>query len=205
EIRQRLDAVGARYDVVEDDELIAQTADLLAEGKAIGWMQGRMEFGPRALGARSVLADPRSATINDSLNARMERSEFMPFAPYVAAEDADQVFELPAGARAAARFMTITCAVRPEWRERLKAVTHVDGTARPQLITREENPLYYDVLAEFKRRTGAPALVNTSFNAHEEPIINSPAECARALRDDRVDAVLTDHALWRPPGPAARA
>jgi carbamoyltransferase len=107
-------------------------------------------------------------------------------------EDAATVFELGAASAYAARFMTITCRVRPEWRERIAAVVHVDGTARPQVIRRGPNPLYYDVLGEFARRTGVPVLVNTSFNAHEEPIINTPAECARALLDGRVDAVLTE-------------
>lgn len=193
-VDRAFDAAGLIREPGDPAEAAAQAIDA---GDAVAIYKGRMEFGPRALGARSVLADPRSRTINDSLNARMERSEFMPFAPYIAEADADKVFDLPAGARETARFMTITCAVRPEWRERLPAVTHVDGTARPQLIRRDENPLYFDILKAFEARTGIPVLINTSFNVHEEPIINTPDECIRALKADRVDAVVTDNALWR--------
>jgi carbamoyltransferase len=125
----------------------------------------------------------------------------MPFAPVVAAADADLVFRLPRASRYAARFMTITCDVRPEWNERIPAVIHVDGTARPQLIERPANPLYFDILAAFKARTGLPVLINTSFNVHEEPIINAPEECAQALAEDRVDYVATGNGVY---GPAER-
>lgn len=155
-----------------------------------------MEYGPRALGARSILAAPGDPQINQVLNHRLSRSEFMPFAPVVREKDAERIFELGAAKAYAARFMTITCQVRPEWRQRIAAVVHVDNTARPQVIRREQNPLYYDVLTEFAQRTGVPVLINTSFNAHEEPIINTPEECARALLDGRVDAVLTETAIY---------
>ena len=92
--------------------------------------------------------------------------------------------------------MTITCDVKPAWRSRIPAVVHVDGTARPQVIRRADNPLYYDILAAFKQLSGLPTMINTSFNVHEEPIINSPEECARALRDDRVDYVVTEDAVY---------
>jgi carbamoyltransferase len=157
---------------------------------------GRMEFGPRALGARSILASPADHAINDDLNRRLERSEFMPFAPYVLDEDADTVFEITPVNRYAARFMTITCGVRPEWRDRIPAVVHVDGTARPQIVRDAENPLYAAILRGFRDRTGLPVLVNTSFNVHEEPIVNRPAECARALVDGRIDFVVTERAVY---------
>ena len=137
-----------------------------------------MEFGPRALGARSILASPSDHAINDNLNRRLERSEFMPFAPYVLDEDADKVFEITPVNRYAARFMTITCGVKPEWRAKIPAVVHVDGTARPQIVREQENPLYAQILRRFRDTTGLPVLVNTSFNVHEEPIVNRPAECA---------------------------
>lgn len=156
-----------------------------------------MEFGPRALGARSVLASPHDKEINHSLNLRMERSEFMPFAPYVRDIDAQEVFNLPESFMEAAKFMTITCTVKDAWKDRIPAVVHIDNTARPQVITREENKLYYDILTAFKESTGLPVLINTSFNVHEEPIINTPAECARALIDDRVDAVVTEQGFYR--------
>ncbi len=172
------------------------SADRLAEGRIGALYQGRMEYGPRALGARSILASPADAAVNQSLNDRLQRSEFMPFAPVVSASDAAEIFDIGEVNRYAARFMTICCAVRPAWRERIPAVVHVDGSARPQIIRRADNPLYFDILAAFKERTRLPVLVNTSFNAHEEPIVNRPEECLRALEDGRVDFVVTPHAVW---------
>ena len=166
-------------------------ARLLARGFVGALYVGRMEYGPRALGNRSILAHPAERSINNELNARLERSEFMPFAPVVAACDAGEVFEVSAVNAYACRFMTITCAVRPAWRERLAGIVHVDGTARPQIVARHENPLYYDILTTFKGLTGLPVLVNTSFNVHEEPIVNTPEECLQALGDGRVDFAIT--------------
>ncbi len=158
-----------------------------------------MEYGPRALGARSILASPADAAINDTLNQRLGRSEFMPFAPVVGAERAAEVFEIDGVNAYAMRFMTITCAVREGWAARIPAVVHVDGTARPQVIGREANPLYYDILAAFTGRTGLPVLVNTSFNVHEEPIINTPGECAQTLAEGRIDYVATARGVYRAP------
>lgn len=180
---------------------VALTAEALAAGRIGAIYRGRMEYGPRALGARSILASPADADVNRKLNDRLERTEFMPFAPVVADDDAALLFDIGGVNRYAARFMTIACGVRPEWRARVPAVVHVDGSARPQIIERPENPLYYDILAAFKARTGLPALVNTSFNVHEEPIVNRPEECARALADGRVDFVATAAGMWsREPG-----
>jgi carbamoyltransferase len=169
---------------------------MLLAGRVGAAYIGRMEFGPRALGARSILARPDDASINAELNQRLERSEFMPFAPYVLDEDADKVFEISELNRYTARFMTITCAVREEWRRRIPAVVHVDGTARPQIVCDRANPLYAEILHRFRRATGLPVLVNTSFNVHEEPIVNSPRECLRALLDRRVDFVVTEQACY---------
>jgi carbamoyltransferase len=157
---------------------------------------GRMEFGPRALGARSIIASPSDPAVNDQLNKRLDRSEFMPFAPFVLDEDAGRVFEITPVNRYAARFMTITCAVRPEWRERIPAVVHVDCTARPQVLRERENPLFGGILRRFRDGTGLPVLINTSFNVHEEPIVNRPQECVRALVEDRVDFVATSAAVY---------
>ncbi|MGH7003544.1 MAG: carbamoyltransferase C-terminal domain-containing protein, partial [Alphaproteobacteria bacterium] len=180
----------------------AETAsELIAKGGIVAIYTKGMEYGPRALGARSILATPSDAAINDTLNKRLERSEFMPFAPVVAEEDADKVFKLGRAKAYSARFMTITAHVQPGWRERIPAVVHVDDTARPQTIRRAANPLYYDILKAFERRTGLPILINTSFNVHEEPIINRPEECLRALRDSRIDYVVTERAVYA--GPAA--
>lgn len=183
------------------DDPVAATVEALIKGDAVAIYTGRMEFGPRALGTRTVLASPVARGINDSLNARMERSEFMPFAPVILEDQADTVLDLPAASRYSARFMTITCQVKPHWQDRIQAVVHVDGTARPQLIKREDNPLYYDIVKAYFQRTGIPVLVNTSFNVHEEPIINSPAECMRALLDDRVDSIVTQRALYQAVNP----
>jgi carbamoyltransferase len=175
----------------------AVSVSLLIEGLAGAIYEGRMEFGPRALGARSILASPADAAVNTRLNARLARSEFMPFAPYVLDEDAAEIFEIGAANRYACHFMTITTAVREEWRERIPAVVHVDGTARPQIIDARSNPLYARILSGFKAATGLPVLVNTSFNVHEEPIVNTPQECLRALLDDRIDFVVTRNSVYR--------
>jgi carbamoyltransferase len=157
---------------------------------------GRMEYGPRALGSRSILANPARRDTHDLLNERLARSEFMPFAPVITAEKAAQVFDVNSVNAYACRFMTMTCDVRPQWRERIAAVVHVDGSARPQIIERDVNPLYYDILVAFERRSGLPVLVNTSFNVHEEPIVNQPAECKQALTDGRIDFVVTTRGVY---------
>jgi carbamoyltransferase len=184
---------------------VGTAATWLAQGRIGAIYNGRMEYGPRALGARSVLANPADPDIHHLLNRRLKRSEFMPFAPVVAEADAAEVFDIGAVNRYAAHFMTIACDVRREWRERLPGVVHVDGSARPQIIARTENQLYFDILAAFKAKTGLPALVNTSLNVHEEPIVNRPEECAKTLEDGRVDFVVTPEALWTRPAPASAA
>lgn len=175
---------------------VETAATLLKNGKAVAIVSQRMEFGPRALGARTIMASPQRRDINDSLNARLDRSEFMPFAPVVAEEDARKVFDVNDANAYACRFMTITCDVKAEWAPRIPAVVHVDNTARPQIIRRSENPLYYDILNTFKTLTDLPVLVNTSFNVHEEPIVNAPEEAAQALIDDRIDYVVTDDGVY---------
>jgi carbamoyltransferase len=157
---------------------------------------GRMEYGPRALGARSILANPSRRETHDLLNERLARSEFMPFAPVITVEKAATVFDVDKVNAYACRFMTITCNVKPEWRQRIAAVVHVDGSARPQTIERETNPLYYDILTAFERESGLPVLVNTSFNVHEEPIVNKPSECVKALLDGRIDFIVTTQGIY---------
>jgi carbamoyltransferase len=175
---------------------IGKAVDALVAGKVVAIYTGRMEYGPRALGSRSILASPVAREINDSINKRLDRSEFMPFAPVVLEEYAAKVFDIHEGNSYAARFMTITCAVHPAWRERIAAVVHVDGSARPQIVRERDNPLYFRVLSRFHERTGLPVLVNTSFNVHEEPIIDRPDQALRALADGRVDYILTDDSLY---------
>jgi carbamoyltransferase len=193
EIDHHLNAAGAQRHAGPPAQV---ASELLAAGKAGAAYLGRMEYGPRALGARSILASPANYAINDELNRRLERSEFMPFAPYVLEEDAERVFDITSVNRYAARFMTITCAVKPEWHARIPAVIHVDGSARPQIVRDQDNPLYADILRRFRAATGLPVLINTSFNVHEEPIVNRPVECLQALKEGRVDFVITEQAVY---------
>jgi len=151
------------------------------------------------------MANPSRRETHDLLNRRLARTEFMPFAPVIRAERAAEVFDVDRLNAYACRFMTITCNVKPHWRERIAAVVHVDGSARPQIIARDANPLYYDVLAAFERASGLPVLVNTSFNVHEEPIVNTPAECVRALTDGRIDFVVTTQGIYERTTPPAGA
>ncbi|MCK9236559.1 MAG: hypothetical protein M0Q29_06790 [Thiopseudomonas sp.] len=174
---------------------VGTAADLLAQHKVGAIFTQAMEMGPRALGARTILANPDKRDINDSINKRLQRTEFMPFAPFVRDVDAEQVFDISQSVKYACRFMTVTANVKTEWVDKIAAVVHVDGTARPQIIERSENPLYYDILGQFKDKTGLPVLVNTSFNAHEEPIINTPEEALQALKEDRVDFIVCDNAV----------
>lgn len=196
----RIDAVlaGGHGIAREDGDPVAATVARITNGQAGAIYSQRMEFGPRALGARTILGSPADHRINDELNERLERSEFMPFAPVISEERASEVFEVSELNSYASRFMTVTCAVRPEWRDRIPAVVHVDGTARPQIIRRADNPLYHDILTAFERETGLPVLINTSFNVHEEPIVDTPEQCLRALTDHRIDFVVTDQAVYSP-------
>ncbi len=188
-IRRELDRAGVSAQRMEEGALIAHAARAMHDGRVVGWFQGRMEFGPRALGNRSMLARPTDQKINDWLNKRLERSEFMPFAPSVLAEHADEVFHGVEKARHTAEFMTITFDVREEWRTRIPAVVHVDGTARPQLVRREVNPLYHRLITAYRDLSGIPLVLNTSFNVHEEPIVCAPAEAVRAFVERRVDCL----------------
>lgn len=171
-------------------------ARMLAERQILGLYLGRGEYGPRALGARTIMASPVDRSINDWLNKRLERTEFMPFAPVVRDARVDEAFDLPPALHYAARYMTVTCNVKPQWRDRIPAVVHVDGTARPQVIRREDNPVYYDILQRFEEISGLPCAINTSFNAHEEPIINRPEEALRALAQGRVDRLVTASGIF---------
>ena len=165
------------HEELDDITLIEQTADDLAAGRVVGWMDGALEMGPRALGHRSILAAPHDVAMRDRLNREIKfREEFRPFAPVVTAESAGKYFELPPGGLRLARFMSGVFAVRPEWRQRLAAVTHVDGTARVQALERHMAPRLYALLEAYERRTGIPVLLNTSFNVAGEPIVNRVVE-----------------------------
>jgi carbamoyltransferase len=146
-----------------------------------------MEYGPRALGNRSILYQPGDPSVNDWLNELLRRTEFMPFAPSSMDEAADDLYVDVAGGRDTARFMTITFHCRPRTQETCGGVVHVDGTARPQLVRREDNPSYWRILDAYRRRTGTPTIINTSFNLHEEPIVRSPQDAVRAFLDSALD------------------
>ena len=189
-------ARAAREDdqVVEElDEtvLIERIADELAAGRIVGWMEGASEFGPRALGHRSILAAPHSGEMRDRLNRDIKyREEFRPFAPVAPIEAADRYFELPPGGARLARFMSGVFPVRPEWRDRLAAITHVDGSARLQTLERDMAPRLHALLEAYGRRSGIPVLLNTSFNVAGEPIVNRALEGYSTFRRCGIDALV---------------
>jgi carbamoyltransferase len=187
EIRAVLDAAGLGYRHLPAEGLAEAAARAIHEGLVVGWFQGRMEFGPRALGYRSIVASPVDADMHQRLNDRLSRTEFMPFAPSVLAECAGAIFRDVEPAAHTAEFMTITLDVEPQWRPRIPAVVHVDGTARPQLVRRDRNPLYHRLIERYRDLSGIPLVLNTSFNVHEEPIVCRPEEAVQAFVDKRVD------------------
>lgn len=176
-----------RYRQVDDVD--AELARRVADGRIVARFRGRLEYGPRALGHRSILYRPTDPTVNDWLNARLRRTEYMPFAPSVLEERAAEYFQGWRPCDRAAWFMTATYHVTPLCRDRAPAIVHVDGTARPQVVRREHNPAYHRLIAEYERLTGLPILVNTSFNIHEEPIVCTPGDALRAFTAARLDAL----------------
>lgn len=186
EVVRALDAAGLRYCRMGEDQLIARVACDLADGKIVGWFQGRFEMGPRALGNRSILADPRRPEMRDVLNAKVKQREpFRPFAPAVLAERAAEFFEIDQPDP----FMTLAPRVRPESRDRIPAAVHVDGTGRIQTVARESNPRYYGLIEAFGRFTGVPILLNTSFN-RSEPIVASPKEAIECYLRSGMDVLV---------------
>jgi carbamoyltransferase len=184
-----LAAAGYALEPLDEDALVSRAADAIHSGRVVGWFQGRMEFGPRALGNRSMVARPTDDEINKTLNARLARTEFMPFAPSVLEEHAAGIFDGVAKSPDCLPFMTITCNVKQEWRPRIPAVVHVDGTARPQTVSRAANPLYWRLIEAYRQRSGIPLVLNTSFNVHEEPIVCFPENAVQALSEDRIDCL----------------
>jgi len=182
---------GHRFEELDDSALIEQTADDLAAGRVVGWMDGALELGPRALGHRSILAAPHAVAMRDRLNREIKfREEFRPFAPVVSIESADRYFELPPGGARLARFMSGVFPVRKEWRQRLAAVTHVDGTARVQALEHAMAPRLHTLLEAYGRRSGIPVLLNTSFNVAGEPIVNRVVEGYTTFRRSGIDVLV---------------
>jgi carbamoyltransferase len=181
---------------LDETALIERVADELAAGGIVGWMDGPCEFGPRALGHRSILAAPHSAAMRDRLNRDIKyREEFRPFAPVTPIEAADRYFELPPGGARLARFMSGVFPVRPEWRAQLAAITHVDGSARLQTLERDMAPRLYAVLEAYGRRSGMPVLLNTSFNVAGEPMVNRALEGYSTFRRCGIDALVAGKTL----------
>ncbi|CAN1536383.1 COG2192 Predicted carbamoyl transferase, NodU family [Methylophilaceae bacterium] len=214
EIEQRLSQAGATFDVVSDTQLIDQTAQALADGLAVGWHQGRMEFGPRSLGARSIIADARSPTVQKQLNLKVKyRESFRPFAPSVLREDVADWFEINTDSP----YMLLVADVKKEKqlamteaqkqlfgieklnvpRSEIPAVTHVDYSARIQTVSKETNPKYHALISKFKEITGCPVLVNTSFNVRGEPIVCSPEDAFNCLMGTDIDFLVVGNCILR--------
>jgi carbamoyltransferase len=214
EIERRLAAAGARFERCDDAALIASTVDGLVAGNAVGWFQGRMEFGPRALGARSILGDPRSPTMQRTLNLRVKyRESFRPFAPAVLREDVADWFELDADSP---YMLLVADVVKPRQRQmtneeqslfgidklnvprsEIPAVTHVDYSARVQTVHRDTNPRFHDLLTAFKACTGCPVLVNTSFNVRGEPIVCTPEDAFRCFMGSDIELLVAGNCILR--------
>jgi carbamoyltransferase len=214
DIERRLKAAGARFDTVSDQQLIEQTADALAAGNAVGWFQGRMEFGPRALGARSILGDPRSPTMQSVLNLKVKyRESFRPFAPSVLREDVGDWFEMDCDSP----YMLLVADVLKQHRREMTAeekalfgiqklnvprssipaVTHVDYSARIQTVHEETNPRYHALISAFKARTGCPVLVNTSFNVRGEPIVCTPEDAFSCFMGTEIEVLVAGNCYLR--------
>ena len=204
EIEKELKSAGAVFDTFDFDEIIEQTAEFLSNEKAIGWFQGRMEFGPRALGGRSILGDPRSKKMQKNLNLKVKyRESFRPFAPSVLREYVSEWFDMDGDSP----YMLLVASINPERkilmtdeqkklfgidklnikRSEIPAVTHVDYTARVQTVTKDTNSRYYDLISKFKKMTGCPVIVNTSFNVRGEPIVCSPTDAFNCFMGTKLD------------------
>lgn len=214
EIKQRLTATGARFSVLSDEQLIETAASALAQGQALGWFQGRMEFGPRALGGRSILGDARSTSMQSVLNLKVKyRESFRPFAPSVLREDVADWFELDADSP----YMLLVADVASSRRfamsdqeqrlfgiaklnvprSQIPAVTHVDYSARIQTVHADTNPRYHALISAFKLITGCPVIVNTSFNVRGEPIVCTPEDAFRCFMGTEIEGLAIGNCFLR--------
>src|SRR5579864_5070557 len=185
EILRGLEHAGCKYRKLTEEDLVGNTVEAIAQGKIVGWFQGRMEFGPRALGNRSILADPRRKDMKEILNSRIKyREPFRPFCPSILAERVGEYFEVDYPSP----FMVMAYKIKPKQRDRIPAVTHGDGTGRLQTVEREVNPLYWRLLHKFEDVTGVPVLLNTSFNENE-PIVQTPAQAIDCFLRTRMDVL----------------
>ena len=190
QIKEFLDEYKIPYTKHENDELVKVTTDLIIEQNVVGWFQGRMEWGPRALGNRSILADPRNGKMKDILNEKIKhRESFRPFAPTILEEYCSEYFEL----NVPSPYMLLVAKVKKP--EKIPAVTHVDGTGRVQTVSKNSNPLYYNLINEFYNKTGVPVLINTSMNVRGEPIVNTPKQTFSMLLKTDMDALVMGNYL----------
>jgi carbamoyltransferase len=214
DIEKRLIAAGAVFKTVTDDEMINLTAEALTQGKAVGWHQGRMEFGPRSLGGRSIIADPRSETVQKQLNLKVKyRESFRPFAPSVLREDVSEWFDIQSDSPY--MLLVANVAKSKQWsmtpeqeklfgidklnvpRSEIPAVTHVDYSARIQTVHKETNPKYHQLISKFKELTGCPVLVNTSFNVRGEPIVCTPEDAFNCLMGTGIELLVVGNSIMR--------
>ena len=212
EIEKELQTAGANFETLNYDELINKTAELLSNEKAIGWFQGRMEFGPRALGSRSILGDPRSDKMQKNLNLKVKfRESFRPFAPSILREDLSNWFDLNVDSP----YMLLVASINSEKkiemtnqqkklfgidklnikRSKIPAVTHIDYSARVQTVTKKTNIRYYDLISKFKEKTGCPVIVNTSFNVRGEPIVNTPTDAFNCFMGTELDYLVIGNCI----------
>jgi carbamoyltransferase len=212
QIEKELKSIGANFDTLNYDDLINQTSEILSNEKAIGWFQGRMEFGPRALGGRSILADPRSEKMQKTLNLKVKyRESFRPFAPSILQEDLSSWFDV----NVESPYMLLVANVKLDKqikmtdeqkilfgidklnikRSEIPAVTHVDYSARIQTVNKNTNKRYYDLISKFKERTGCPIIVNTSFNVRGEPIVNTPTNAFNCLMGTELDFLVIGNCI----------
>jgi carbamoyltransferase len=182
-----------RFD--NEDKLLDQVVSHLMNGKVVGWSQGRFEWGPRALGSRSILADPRNPNMKDIVNSKIKfREPYRPFAPSVLAQYAERYFELPnAPKHSPARYMLYVVPVKQDQQATLPAITHVDGTGRLQTVFKEQSPRYYNLIEKFGQATGVPVVLNTSFNLKGEPIVNTPANAFNTFSKSEMDALVLEN------------
>jgi carbamoyltransferase len=202
EVRSFLDSEGIAYERLERDRMLDRTVEALLEGAVIGWFQDGFEWGPRALGHRSILADPRRADMKDIVNTKIKfREPYRPFAPSVLNEHVHTYFDAPGVDRQyPARFMLLVVDVKPSKRSVIPAVTHVDGTGRLQTVIREGNATYYDLIRRFGDATGVPVVLNTSFNLRGEPIVNTPREAHSTFMRSGMDMLVLGDCVVRKPG-----
>jgi carbamoyltransferase len=197
QLESALRAEGLAFERLDDIE--PEIARLVARDKIVARFNGRMEYGPRALGNRSILYQAIDPAVNQWLNARLARTEFMPFAPATLYEDRHQCYDHVDGGEFTAQFMTITFNCTPWMLKSCPAAVHIDGTARPQLVTEATNPSFYRILSEYKKITGLPSMINTSFNMHEEPIVCSPQDAIRSFLQGHLDYLAMGSYLAKSP------